>query len=40
VENFPLANGRAVDDLAPPSFTAEELLDLSGGNIDHSELSR
>ena len=29
VENFPLAEGATVDDLAPPSFTAEELLEVA-----------
>jgi predicted TIM-barrel fold metal-dependent hydrolase len=29
VEKFPLAAGQTVDDLAPPSFTAEELLKLA-----------
>jgi predicted TIM-barrel fold metal-dependent hydrolase len=29
VASFPLATGVAVDDLAPPSFTAEELLELA-----------
>jgi predicted TIM-barrel fold metal-dependent hydrolase len=32
VENFPLANGSTIDDLAPPSFTAEELLDVAHTN--------
>jgi predicted TIM-barrel fold metal-dependent hydrolase len=32
VEKFPLANGSTVDDLAPPSFTAEELLDVAHKN--------
>jgi predicted TIM-barrel fold metal-dependent hydrolase len=29
VDNFPLAAGTTVDDLAPPSFTAEELLEVA-----------
>ena len=29
VEHFPLAKGSTVDDLAPPSFTAEELLKVA-----------
>jgi predicted TIM-barrel fold metal-dependent hydrolase len=29
VQRFPLANGSTVDDLAPPSFTAEELLEVA-----------
>lgn len=32
VARYPLANGQTVDDLKPPSFTAEELLDLAGKN--------
>ncbi|WP_240928363.1 amidohydrolase family protein [Thalassoroseus pseudoceratinae] len=30
VERFPLAEGQTVADLAPPSFTAEELLEVAG----------
>ena len=30
VEKFPLAKGVTVDDLSPPSFTTEELLEVSG----------
>lgn len=30
LEKFPLANGQTRADLKPPSFTAEELLDLAG----------
>ncbi|MEK6238744.1 MAG: hypothetical protein N2C14_28860, partial [Planctomycetales bacterium] len=29
VKNFPLAKGATLDDLAPPSFTAEELLKIA-----------
>src|SRR5688572_7480945 len=29
VRNFPLAEGKTVADLAPPSFTAEELLQVA-----------
>lgn len=29
VEKFPLATGKTVDDLAPPSFTAEELMQVA-----------
>lgn len=32
ITRYPLANGQTVADLAPPSFTAEELLELAGKN--------
>ena len=32
VEHFPLAVGTRLEDLSPPSFTAEELLDITGAN--------
>ncbi len=32
VKHFPLAEGSTVDDLAPPSFTAEELLEIAHAN--------